>query len=132
MRNQNVSPADEWTRERLNALAKTHFRSQHEVLESVIRRLVERHEEVWRAQPPGSYRPTAPMYALALQWELDKLGPRCSVCEGEVALPTGPSSRAPQGSCLSLALRLPLVAGGLNVPQNLALCHAGCMPGLGG
>lgn len=132
MRNQNASPAEEWTRERLNALAKTHFRSQHEMLESVIRRLVERHEEVWRAQPPGSYRPTASMYALALQWELDKLGPRCSVCKGEVALPTGPASRASQGSYLSLAPRSSPASGGLNVPQNLALCHAGCMPSLGG
>lgn len=123
------SPADAWAREKLRAVAREYFPGRAAELEREVRRLVERHERVWRSQPPEAYRPTASMYALALQWELEKLGPRCSVCQGEVALPTRPTPPSPTRSRLSLAPRKRTVEGGLNVPQNLALCHADCMPG---
>jgi hypothetical protein len=124
-----TTPADAWTREKLRAVAKEYFPGRAVELDGIIRRLVERHEKAWRSQPPGAYRPTAPMYALALQWELGRLGAKCSVCQGEVALLARPTSRSPVGSRLSLAPRRRAVEGGLNVPQNLVLCHADCLPG---
>jgi hypothetical protein len=121
---------DDWVRDRLKELAKEYFPGRAAQLEGTVRRLAEHHERAWKSQPAGSYRPTAAMYALALRWELDKLGPKCSVCKGEVDLPPRrPSPPFPTGPHLSLAPRLHPSEGGLNVPQNLALCHAGCMPG---
>ena len=131
MSKKRATPAETWTSARMKEIAREHFAGQVAELENVIHRLVERHEEVWRSQQAGAYRPTAAMYALALRWELDKLGPKCSVCQGEGDLPPRrPTPPSPTGPHLSLAPRLHPSEGGLNVPQNLALCHAGCMPGL--
>lgn len=124
-----TKPADDWTQRKLQALATKYFPGRHRELEGVVRGLMGRHEEEWRTQPPGTYRPTGPMYALALEWELERQGATCSVCRGKVALPTPPSPPSAVGSGFMLALRKRAADGGLNVPQNLALCHADCMPG---
>jgi transcriptional regulator with GAF, ATPase, and Fis domain len=125
-----ADPAGVWAREQLRAMAKEYFPGRARELEGIIRRLVGRHEKVWKSSPPGAYRPTSAMYALALQWELKRLGPNCSVCQKEVAVPARPTARFPTETHLSLAPRLRAVEGGLNVPQNLVLCHAGCRPGM--
>jgi hypothetical protein len=131
MSTKRTTPAKTWAIARMNEIAAKHFAARVPELEYVVGRLVKRHEEVWRSQPVGAYRPTIAMYALALRWELDKRGPKCSVCDRAVDLPPrGPTPPSPAGPHLSLAPRLHPFEGGLNVPQNLALCHAGCMPGL--
>lgn len=122
------SVADAWVRTTIAELARQHFPDRGRPLESMIRRLAERHETVWRSSSQGVFRPTPAMYALALRWELERRGPSCAVCKSSVELPTG---RAPSGAfspTLALGVRAAAGLGSLNVPQNLALCHTGCLP----
>lgn len=119
---------DDWVRDTLKGLAKEYFPGRAAQLERTMRRLAEDHERAWKAQPVGSYRPTASMYAVALRWELDKLGPACSICKGVLVVPTRSAPRSPEGPHLTLVPRVNPTAGGLNVPQNLALCHEECAP----
>lgn len=120
---------DDWVKETLKGLAKEYFPGRASQLERTLRRLAEDHERAWKSRPVGSYRPTASMYAVALRWELDKLGPTCSICKGELVVPTRIAPRSPEGLHLTLAARVNPASGGLNVPQNLALFHEGCAPG---
>jgi hypothetical protein len=130
MRTKAESPSEIWTREKLKTIARDHFGGRNAALENLVRGLVERHRKIWKSQATGSYRPTASMYALALQWQVDALGPKCAVCDGKIVLPETPAEHFATGSQLTLAPRVLPSNGGLNVPQNLVLCHSGCMPGL--
>jgi hypothetical protein len=117
---------DDWVRDTLKALAKEYFPGRAAQLEGTVRRLAADHERVWKSRPAGSYRPTASMYAVALRWELDKLGPMCSICQGNLVVPTRSAPRSSKGPHLTLVPRVNPASGGLNVPQNLTLCHEGC------
>ncbi|MGI0131358.1 MAG: hypothetical protein ACREDE_02105 [Thermoplasmata archaeon] len=118
----------DWTRAQVTAIAEKHLPGHALTLEEVVHRLASQHEATWKGTSAGVFRPTPSMYALALGWELDKLDPKCALCQGAVQLQMG--SAAAAGSTLSIALgpRVPPNAGGLNVPQNLALVHVECLP----
>lgn len=121
---------EEWTRSQLKGVATTHFPGRARHLERIVKEPAARHEMDWRLRATGVYRPTPSMYALALRWELGKRGPTCSVCQGAIELPTGKGVPAPGARSLYLAPRVAAAQGGRNVPQNLALGHAGCLPSL--
>ncbi len=122
------SKMDRWTKVTLSQVARDHFPGREGSLDTIVRQLAERHETVWRSSSEGVFRPTRAMYALALRWELDKVGPQCAFCKGRVEVPTEPSRSRPTGPMLALGPRVLPGDGGLNVPQNLALCHADCHP----
>jgi hypothetical protein len=121
--------ADAWVREEVARLAKRHFPGRARPLEQLLRTMAQTHEAAWRSTARGVYRPTAAMYALALSWELDKLGPTCVFCKGKVEVPGRPSPSGPSRPTLHLGPRTDSRWGILNVPQNLALGHGGCFPG---
>ena len=123
------SKAERWTRTTLAGIAKQHFPSHERPLGEIVRRLADRHENAWLSSSEGVFRPTRAMYALALRWELEKVGPTCVFCKGKVEVPSRPAPSRPAGPTLALGFRVPPHEGGLNVPQNLAICHAGCLPG---
>ncbi len=121
-------PADAWTRAKVAGLAQEYFPGRTDALLELVRGTAQQHEREWRSGVAGVFRPTAAMYALALGWHLDTLGPACVFCEGDVDLPRRPVSSEMARGEPALRLRVPAHAGGLNVPQNLVLCHAGCAP----
>lgn len=122
------SDADTWVRTTVAELARQHFPARARPLESLVRRHAERHETVWRSSSQGVFRPTPAMYALALRWELERRGPSCAVCNGRVELPTQRAPSDPSSPTLALGVRAAAGSGTLNVPQNLSLCHTGCLP----
>ncbi len=124
-----TTPSDAWTHATLARLAQEHFPGRSNALEELVRQLARRHETSWRTNSAGVFRPTPAMYALALRWQIEKLGPTCLFCKGEVELPTRPDPTGPSGPTLALGLSLDPERGGLNVPQNLVLGHADCLPG---
>jgi hypothetical protein len=120
--------ASSWTQAKVSELAQRFFPRKAADLERFILELATRHETNWRDSYAGVFRPTPTMYALALSWELKRLGPRCSVCKRKVEFASWPY---PPGSTLyspGLAPRTSPQQGGLNVPQNLQFGHAGCLP----
>ena len=119
--------AEKWTRTHLGELARRHFAGRADSLEKVVRDIASRHEAAWRSDSAGRFRPTPSMYALALGWELDKVGPNCLFCQGKVELPARPGRAGPSGPSLALGVRVRPRDGGLNVPQNLVLGHADCV-----
>ncbi len=119
---------DAWTGDTLKRLAEQHFPERGRELESLVRGMARRHETAWRTSSEGVFRPTPAMYALALSWELEKLGPTCTFCQGKIEIPERGGPGHPSGPTLALGPRVAARAGGLNVPQNLALCHADCLP----
>ncbi len=123
-----TNEVDPWTEATLKRLASRHFPERGRALASLIGGMARRHETAWRASSEGVYRPTPAMYALALSWQLEKLGPTCAFCHGKVELPERGGPAPPSGPTLAMAPRVATSAGGLNVPQNLALCHAECVP----
>lgn len=128
MKGSEGNRIEAWVRRTLKALATEYFPGRTAQLEGIVRGLAARHEAIWRSQRAGSYRPTESMYALALRWELDHRGPICSVCKAELDASRRFAPGPTTGPHLSLTFRRDPSAGGLNVPQNLALCHEGCAP----
>lgn len=125
----NRTRADTWTHATLSRLARQHFPGRTQALEDLVRQLANRHETAWRSSSAGTFRPTPAMYALALRWSLDEAGPKCALCRGTVEVPRRPVPGGPSGLSLTLGPHLPPVHGGLNVPQNLRVYHARCLPG---
>jgi hypothetical protein len=123
------SGADRWLKVTMSRIAQDHFPGRAGPLGEIVRQLAERHETAWRSSSEGVFRPTRAMYALALRWELDRAGPECAYCKGRVEVPTDPPRSRLSGPMLALGPRVLPRDGGLNVPQNLALCHADCRPG---
>lgn len=120
--------SEDWVRRELERLAATHFGGRAEPLEAAVLELAFHHEWIWRRRGATNFRPTASMYALALSWELDQRGPACAFCREEVGLGSGTIPARATGRSLALGPRVPPTKGGLNVPQNLALSHANCLP----
>ncbi|GEM_PF-7035660 len=118
--------ADEWTWTQLDLLARQHFGGRARALAEIVRRAAFRHEQAWRTSAQGVYRPTESMYALAMRWGLEKRGPVCPSCGGTLEVPDRAAPPGDVDPSVTLRLRVPPREGGLNVPQNLALCHAGC------
>lgn len=121
------SKADVWTQAILDRIAREHFPSRARSLGEIVRQLAQRHETAWRSSSAGVFRPTTAMYALGLLWQLEELGPTCAFCNGTVEVPRQSAPSGPSGPSLALRLRTPADRGGLNIPQNLALCHARCV-----
>ncbi len=122
------STVDNWTHATITQLARKYFPGRSKPLEAIVYRLAERNETSWRSTFQGVFRPTPSMYALALRWQLDRLGLSCFVCNGKVQVPRTPAPSLSAGPTLSLGFRIPPADGGLNVPQNLALAHVECLP----
>lgn len=121
------SPAERWTNAALARVAEKHFPGQQGSLRVIVQQLAEGHHTAWASTSLGVYRPTPAMFTLALLWEVERIGPNCVFCEGRVEVPSQPSDSGPSGPTLTLGFRVPPGRGGLNVPQNLTLCHAGCL-----
>ena len=118
--------AKQWTRAQVALLARRHFGGRARPLEEIVRHASRRHESLWRSTAGGVYRPTESMYALAMRWGLEGRGAVCAVCRGRLEVPEQLPPSGPVGPTLTLSSRVPAREGGLNVPQNLVLCHAGC------
>lgn len=118
-----------WTRAHVARIARQYFPGRSSALLDLTLELAKRHETAWRTSSTGVFRPTPSMYALALGWELDRLGPRCVFCKGKVEVPRRLPPTGPSGPTLALGLRVPPEQGGFNVPQNLSIGHASCFSG---
>ena len=118
----------EWVRKEVARLASLYFPGREDPLEKALTEMARRHEKQWRASAAGVFRPTPSMYLVALQWELKRHGPTCAVCRGDIAIPKAPEPPRPEALTMSMSPRVHPREGGLNVPQNLQLGHAGCMP----
>lgn len=124
------SHAERWTKAQLSGVAQVHFPGGEGALERALREFAEHHEAIWRATAAGAFRPTTPMYALALRWQLAERGPTCPYCHARIEVPVGPSHPIRPEAAIALGPRVHPRQGGLNVPQNLVLGHAGCVPKL--
>lgn len=122
----NQRPPNDWTHHEVSRLARQHFPTRASVLERIVRDLAHKHEAAWRVSSEGTFRPTPAMYALALRWIVDRTGPTCAQCGDRITVPHHDPMAGRPTSSLTLSLRIPADRGGLNVPQNLAMCHAGC------